>query len=57
MHPKTLLLKHYFFLEKSTRTWGTRWDEREADKHLRILEGMLKTRVIEDWVRKQLMDE
>lgn len=57
MRPKTLLLKHYFFLEKSTWTWGTRWGEKEAAKHLRILKGMLKKGVIEDWVRKQLMDD
>jgi hypothetical protein len=57
MRPKTMLLEHYFFLEKSTWTWGTRWDEREAEKHLRILKGMLKKGIIEDWVRKQLMDE
>jgi hypothetical protein len=55
--PKTLLLKHYFFLEKSTWTWGTRWDEQEAEKHFRILKGMLKKGIIEDWIRKQLMDD
>jgi hypothetical protein len=41
MRPKTLLLEHYFFLEKRTWTWGTRWDEQEAEKHLRILKEML----------------
>jgi hypothetical protein len=57
MSPKTLLLEHYFFLERSTWTWGTRWDEREAEKHLRILKGMLEKGVIEEWVRKRLMDD
>jgi hypothetical protein len=57
MHPKTLLLEHYFFLEKNTWTWGTRWDEGEAKKHLRILKGMFDKGVIKDWVRKQLVDE
>jgi hypothetical protein len=57
MRPKTLLLEHYFFLEKSTWTWGTRWDGQEAAKHLRILRAMFKIGVIEDWVRKRLTDE
>jgi hypothetical protein len=56
-HPKTLLLEHYFFLRKNTWTWGMQWDEQEAEKHLRILDGMLKKGVIEDWVRKQIMGE
>jgi hypothetical protein len=55
--PKTLLLEHYFFLERSTWTWGTRWDEQEAAKHLRIVKGMLDKGGIEKEVRKQLMDE
>jgi hypothetical protein len=57
MHPKTLLLEHYFFLDRTTWTWGTRWDEREADKHLRILNGMLDKGIIEEWVRKELVGE
>jgi hypothetical protein len=57
MHPKTLLLEHYFFLRNRTWTWGTQWDEQEAEKHLHILDGMLKKGLIEDWVRKQLMNE
>jgi hypothetical protein len=56
-HPKTLLLEHYFFLEKSTWTRGTRWDEREAQKHLRILKGMFDKGVIKDWVQKRLVDD
>jgi hypothetical protein len=55
--PKTLLLQHYFFLERRTWTWGTRWDEEEAEKHLRILKGMLGQKVIEEWVQKLLLDE
>ena len=57
MRPKSLLLEHYFFLEKSTWTWGVQWDEEEASKHLRILEGMLEKGVVEDGVRKQLTGE
>jgi hypothetical protein len=57
MRPKSLLLEHYFFLERHTWTWGTRWDEEEAEKHLRILKGMLGNKVIEERVKKLLMDE
>jgi hypothetical protein len=57
MRPTTLLLEHYFFLERSTWTWGTRWDEEEAKKHLRILNAMLDKKVIEKWVRKRLLQE
>jgi hypothetical protein len=55
--PRTLLLEHYFFLEPRTWTFGSRWDEKEADKHLRIWNGMLKTKVIDDDVRKRLVEK
>ena len=57
MHPKTLLLEHYFFLEKYTWTRGTCWDETEANKHLRILDGMFNAKVIDESVRKHLSGE
>jgi hypothetical protein len=49
-------LKHYWFLDRYTWTPGYHWDEEEGKKHRRILDGMLKTKVIEDWVQKQLVD-
>jgi hypothetical protein len=57
MRPKALLLKHYFFLEKSTWTWGTRWGEEEAEKHLRILKRIQEEKVLDDWVLKLLLAE
>lgn len=56
-NPKALLLEHYFFLDRSTWKFGTRWSESDAEKHLRILNGMLQQNVIEDWVSKRLLDE
>jgi hypothetical protein len=55
MSPKTLLLEHYFFLEKATWTWGTRWSEEEANKHLRILKGIQDEKVIEEWIQRRLL--
>jgi hypothetical protein len=57
VRPKTLLLRHYFFLERSTWTFGTRWDEREAEKHLRILKGMLDKGVLDEKMRKRLVED
>jgi hypothetical protein len=57
MRPSMLLLEHYFFLERSTWTGGTRWDEEEAKKHLRIVHAMLDKKFIGKWTRKQLLGE
>ncbi|MCH8333657.1 hypothetical protein IIC65_06965 [Candidatus Sumerlaeota bacterium] len=48
---------HYFFLEKRSWTWGSRWSEDEADKHLRILNAMFGTGIISDEVKKMLNPE
>jgi hypothetical protein len=53
--PRTLLLNHYFFLEPGTWTWGTRWDEKEADKHQRLWNAMLRCKVIDEDVRKRVV--
>lgn len=47
-------LDHYFFLEKRSWTWGSRWTEEEAAKHLRILKAMFDTGIISDEVKKKL---
>jgi hypothetical protein len=48
---------HYFFLDKVAWRLGTRWDEKEADKHSRILHGMLRFEIIDKKVAKQLTGE
>ena len=52
--PRTLFNKHYFFLDKQTWTRGQRWSEEEADRHLRILRGLLQFGTITDETRRLL---
>ena len=47
-------LDHYFFLKKRSWTWGSRWDKKEASKHLRILNAMFGTGIVSDEVKKIL---
>jgi hypothetical protein len=55
--PRTLLLEDYFFLERRTWTWGSMWNEREAEKHLRILNGMLKCEIMDEAARTWLLEK
>ncbi len=48
---------HYFFLEQRSWTWGSRWNEDEAKKHLRILNAMFSTGIISNEVKKTLNPE
>lgn len=48
--PYPFFLKHFFFLEKRSWTFGSRWSVKEAEKHLRILKTMLDLNVIDDKV-------
>ena len=48
---------HYFFLEKRSWTWGSRWNEDEANKDLRLLNTMFDTGIISDEVKKILNPE
>jgi hypothetical protein len=52
--PYPYFFNHYFFLEKRSWTFGSRWDEQEAEKHLRILNTMLKLNIIDKKVAKIL---
>jgi hypothetical protein len=48
---------HYFFLEKSSWTFGSRWDEKEASKNLRILNAMFAMDILSEKVKKILKPE
>ncbi len=52
-----LFFKYYFFLEKRSWTWGSRWDEKEAHKHLRILNTLFSTGLINEEVKMMLDPE
>ena len=52
-----LFFKYYFFLEKRSWTWGSRWDEKEAHKHLRILNKLFSTGLINEEVKMMLDPE
>jgi hypothetical protein len=52
--PYPYSFNHYFFLENRSWTFGSRWDEKEAEKHLRILNTMLKLNIIDKKVAKIL---
>ena len=54
---RQLFYKYYFFLEKRSWTWGSRWDEKEAQKHLRILNSLFSTGLISEEVSKILDPE
>jgi len=45
---------HYFFLEKRSWTFGSRWDEQEANKNMRILNAMFGMDILSDEVKKIL---
>jgi hypothetical protein len=53
--PQSLLLEHYFFLAPRSWTWGSMWNEKEAEKHLRILDGMLKFKILDEGSQKRLL--
>lgn len=55
--PPEDLFTYYFFLEKRSWTWGSRWNDDEARKHFRILNAMFDTGIITDAVRKILNPE
>jgi hypothetical protein len=46
--PYWLFFNNYFFLEKRTWRWGSRWNEEEADKHLRIIHSILESGIIDE---------
>lgn len=50
-------LKYYFFLENRSWRWGSRWNEEEASKHLRILTKMFSTGLISVEVQNLLDPE
>jgi hypothetical protein len=50
--PAGKFMKNYFFLESRSWRWGSRWDEEEADKHLRIWRAILSTDEISDATAK-----
>jgi hypothetical protein len=54
--PQSLLLEHYFFLARRSWTWGSMWNEMEAEKHLRIVDGMLKLKIFDEATRKRLLE-
>jgi hypothetical protein len=45
--PQRALFEDYFFLNPRSWTWGSIWIETEAEKHLRILDGILKNEIID----------
>ncbi len=55
--PHPYYFEHYFFLEKRSWTWGSRWNEDEANKHIQILNAMFDTGIISDEVQKILNPE
>ncbi len=55
--PYPYFFDHYFFLEKRSWTWGSRWNEDEAEKHLRVLNVMFNLGIISDEVKKILNSE
>jgi len=46
--PIDKFMENYFFLESRSWSWGSRWNEEEADKHLRIWKAILSTGEITD---------
>jgi hypothetical protein len=47
LKPQRAMFEDYFFLNPRTWTWGSVWNEAEGEKHLRILDAMLKCKVID----------
>jgi hypothetical protein len=41
--PARRFMKNYFFLQKDSWRWGSRWSEEEADKNIRIWNAILST--------------
>jgi hypothetical protein len=50
--PAGKFIESYFFLESRSWRWGSRWNEEEADKHLRIWKAILFTGEIPDGAAK-----
>jgi hypothetical protein len=48
------LIEYYFFLESRSWRWGSRWDEEEAARHIRIWKAMLQTGEIPDEIAKAI---
>ena len=46
--PAGRFIENYFFLESRSWRWGSRWDDEEAGKHLRIWRAILSTGEITD---------
>ena len=47
-------IEYYFFVEYRTWTGGSRWNEREAEKHLRILNAVFATGIVSEHVKEIL---
>jgi hypothetical protein len=48
--PYPYYFRYLFFLEKRSWTWGSRWDESEAEKHQSIMTVIRKTGLVSDAV-------
>lgn len=55
--PQHILLETYFFLEPRTWTWGSMWNEAEANKHRLLRDGILESNVVEKSARKWLIGD
>jgi hypothetical protein len=53
--PDVFLFEYYFFLVRRSWTWGSMWNEKEAEKHLRIVDGMLKFKILDEGTQKRLL--
>ncbi|MCI0357045.1 MAG: hypothetical protein L0211_00985 [Planctomycetaceae bacterium] len=53
--PDVFLFGYYFFLVRRSWTWGSMWNEKEAEKHLRIVDGMLKFKILDEGTQKRLL--
>jgi len=47
-------IEYYFFLESRSWKWGSRWDEKEAAKHIRIWKAILLTGKIPSEIAKAI---
>jgi hypothetical protein len=47
-------IEYYFFLESRSWRWGSRWNEEEAAKHIRIWKAMLRTGEIPSGIAKAI---
>jgi hypothetical protein len=44
--PAVRFMENYFFLQNRSWRWGSRWNEEEAAKNIRIWEAILSTREV-----------